>query len=98
MNHRLLQIFITSVVLHFVAINANGVELLTEENLISVSENELSDNNSSIVNCTEECTNDDTENTVEKDDSINNNQPKDEKLCRVIWQVNDSQFYETLLI
>ena len=32
------------------------------------------------------------ENTAEKDDSINNNQPKDEKLCRVFWQVNDSYF------
>ena len=35
-------------------------------------------------------------NNAEKDDSINNNQPKDEKLCRVFWQVNDSHCYETL--
>ena len=38
------------------------------------------------------------ENNGEKDDSINNNHPKDEKLCRVSWQVNDSHKSETLVI
>ena len=38
------------------------------------------------------------ENDAEKHDSINNNHPKDEKLCRVYWQVKDSYCYETLLI
>ena len=38
------------------------------------------------------------ENNAEKDDSNNNIQPKDEKLCRVIWQVIDLHIYETSLI
>ena len=29
------------------------------------------------------------ENNAEKDGTNNNNQPKDEKICRVIWQVID---------
>ena len=69
---QLLQLLIISLVLHIVAINANGAELENEENFISVSENEISDNNSSIVNCTQECTDDKAENAFEEEGDKSN--------------------------